>query len=296
MSGGAAAPHENAFELLGLELEATEAQIRTAYRKRSLQLHPDKVRDVPPDVAADRFHRLTLAYEELMSTSKHAELIQKLQQERDRQARRSVYDDRRRAMAADLEQREEQDRRAKLEREQRRQERERLISVLREEGRALRIAQHEALLSVWQARASASAAAAAPAPPAPPTTVLLRFPTEQAPELLGAPTTSDENVLSTPLAGALRDAYGDVIDMHVKRSHKKRREVTVQVRFATASSAAQAVADGEHLHCTHPLLQDCWLGWPKDGQELPLAAHATDFDVDYEARTLARLRAAATLA
>lgn len=33
----------NPYELLGITLEATEAEIRTAYRQRSLKVHPDRV-------------------------------------------------------------------------------------------------------------------------------------------------------------------------------------------------------------------------------------------------------------
>lgn len=34
----------NPYELLGLSIEATEAEIKTAYRQRSLKVHPDRVR------------------------------------------------------------------------------------------------------------------------------------------------------------------------------------------------------------------------------------------------------------
>ena len=35
------------YELLGLKIEATEQEIRTAYRQRSLKVHPDRVRQIP---------------------------------------------------------------------------------------------------------------------------------------------------------------------------------------------------------------------------------------------------------
>jgi curved DNA-binding protein CbpA len=35
----------NPYELLELKLEATEQEIRTAYRQRSLKVHPDRVRN-----------------------------------------------------------------------------------------------------------------------------------------------------------------------------------------------------------------------------------------------------------
>lgn len=33
----------NPYELIGVGLEATEAEIKTAYRQRSLKVHPDRV-------------------------------------------------------------------------------------------------------------------------------------------------------------------------------------------------------------------------------------------------------------
>ena len=38
----------NAYELLGLTIEATEGEIKTAYRQRSLKVHPDRVSKVSP--------------------------------------------------------------------------------------------------------------------------------------------------------------------------------------------------------------------------------------------------------
>lgn len=34
---------QNPYELLDVKLEATEQEIRTAYRQRSLKVHPDRV-------------------------------------------------------------------------------------------------------------------------------------------------------------------------------------------------------------------------------------------------------------
>ena len=37
-------PETNPFEILGLGVEATEQEIKSAYRKLSLKVHPDRVR------------------------------------------------------------------------------------------------------------------------------------------------------------------------------------------------------------------------------------------------------------
>ena len=149
---------QDAFQMLGVAADASEAEIRTAFRKRSLQLHPDKAKDVDPEVAAERFHRLTVAFEELMNPKTRSELAERLQRDRERRARRSAYDDRRREMAADLERREDEERHARLWREQRRREREQAIVALREQGRSMRIDKHEQLLKEWQARSRGGAA------------------------------------------------------------------------------------------------------------------------------------------
>lgn len=54
------------FRLLRVDIDATPADIKAAYKARSLELHPDKNR--APD-AAEQFLRLQQAYETLMDAS-----------------------------------------------------------------------------------------------------------------------------------------------------------------------------------------------------------------------------------
>lgn len=319
----------DAFALLGIETDATEAQIRTAYRKRSLQWHPDKVRDLPQDVAADRFHKLSLAYEQLMNPGTRADLAQKMEQERERRARHDAFDSRRKQMAADLEEREAYERQIKAQRERARREHAQRVSALREEGHAMRVDKHEKLLKEWQARQAPSSSlpqkrkADDELPPLGPmdTTALLRFPVEQLDEMGGD--ALFENAQTTPLAAALVTSYGPLATLAVKPP-KKRREVSALATFTDIQAASRAVEQGSALRCTHPLLEETWIGWgdanfkarasvpervaywqahptaPRDAPSDAVPAPAPEatpkaglLDAEYEAQTLQRLQRAA---
>ena len=330
LPGSNAVEWEDAFKLLGIDERASESQIRTAYRKRSLQFHPDKARDIPPDAAAERFHRLTLAYEALLDPSSRARLLETLENEKARRKRQSAFDDRRKSMAADLERREELDRVQRVKSEQKRRERERRILALREEGRTMRVERHERLLERWQqsSRTSQSFASTASTPSAdglPPwgpsdSSVLIRFPSEQAVSMWGADTLP-HNLLQTPLGEALTLSYGPLSSVHIKPSQKRRREVSVIASFEHGVHAWRAVTEGSDLRCSHILLQDCWIGWwdPSTGKaathpparvqawiqggvsarDAPVETRtphdaADEFDYEYEASTLARLRQVAS--
>lgn len=58
------------YDVLGVARNATEQDIRAAFRKRARELHPDVNRDDP--LAADRFKELNEAHEVLSSTDKRA--------------------------------------------------------------------------------------------------------------------------------------------------------------------------------------------------------------------------------
>ncbi|WFD36058.1 hypothetical protein MCUN1_002929 [Malassezia cuniculi] len=253
----------DALALLGVAPDATEAQIRTAYRKRSLQLHPDKAKDVPPDIAAERFHSLTLAFESLMDPDTRASMRERAEQELARKQRQSAFDDRRRAMAADLERREAEDRQARVERAAREKERAQLVAALREAGLNMRVERHERLLRDWQHAAASKkrrhSEAAAPPVGENDGRVLVRFPVDQRNELLGDAAADD--VSASPLAGALAQTYGDVKAIHMRPSRKQRSEVSVIAVFSSVGDAWRAVNDGGDLRCPHPLLADAWIGW-----------------------------------
>lgn len=50
-------PEINPYELLGLSTEANDQDIRTAYRKLSLKVHPDRVCAIPASIHRSRLSR-----------------------------------------------------------------------------------------------------------------------------------------------------------------------------------------------------------------------------------------------
>lgn len=302
----------DALALLGIAPDATEAQIRTAYRKRSLQLHPDKAKDVPQDIAAERFHSLTLAFEALMDPSTRANMRERAERDKARQERQSAFDGRRREMAADLERREAEDRAARAERAAREREEAQLIAALREAGHTMRIERHERLLREWQqVNVPRKRRHSEDAPPVGEQDgrVLVRFPMDQRGALLGD---AVADASGSPLAGALEQTYGSIKSLMVRQSRKQRSEVSVIAIFASVASAWRAVTDGTDLRCPHPQLADAWIGWcdvtgrasepPAYVAHMAQKSTATEappvlpssgaLDIGYEAATLSRLRAA----
>ena len=71
------------YELLNVEQDATSAQIRAAYRKLALELHPDKAKGETGWVdSTARFIKVSEAYEVLSSAKKRAEYDAKLKANR----------------------------------------------------------------------------------------------------------------------------------------------------------------------------------------------------------------------
>lgn len=129
---------EDYFGVLGVSPDATDAEIKKAYHKLSLSLHPDKARDVEQAVAVARFQEMKLAYEVLMDPAARLAAAERQKVDRARKERRSAYEGKRKEMADELERREEEDRVKRKKQGDAQRDMQRTLEKLREEGRRLR--------------------------------------------------------------------------------------------------------------------------------------------------------------
>ncbi|KAL4254617.1 Pre-mRNA-splicing and ERAD-associated protein [Abortiporus biennis] len=126
----------NPYELIGVGLESTEAEIKTAYRQKSLKVHPDRNRGNPD--AARKFHELNQAYELLLDPLRRMALDAKMRLKEARKQRFAKFDTKRKNMVDDLEERERAFKKTKLEKEQKQNDMWRENERIMEEGRILR--------------------------------------------------------------------------------------------------------------------------------------------------------------
>lgn len=92
------------YGLLGIEIGATEAEVRKAYRKKALQCHPDKNPDNPK--AAELFQELSKALEILIDASARAAYDKLLNAKKAAQLRTQQLDSKRQKLKEELEERE----------------------------------------------------------------------------------------------------------------------------------------------------------------------------------------------
>ncbi|QIW94825.1 hypothetical protein AMS68_000343 [Peltaster fructicola] len=118
---------EDFYALLELESSATEAEIRRAYRQTARKYHPDKV-GASNQAALEKFHLLQIAYG-ILSDDSLKELYDNGRRARQEQeARKSAFSDRRKAMVEELERRESNGRKRKVEEQQAEQRLEQLAA------------------------------------------------------------------------------------------------------------------------------------------------------------------------
>lgn len=105
-------PNFDIYAFLSIPPTATVAEVRKAYRKHSLLYHPDKNSDPS---AVEKFHYLNLAYDILTSPAARAAYDNVRKARAAKAERTAKYDDERRRMQRDLESREQDAKRRKLE-------------------------------------------------------------------------------------------------------------------------------------------------------------------------------------
>ncbi|BGO96460.1 hypothetical protein RTG_02175 [Rhodotorula toruloides ATCC 204091] len=120
------------YALLGIDSTATSGEIRKAYRQRSLKVHPDRNPDDPQ--AAALFHELSIAVDVLSDPSKRSTFDSLLAARNARKARFAALDNKRKAMAEELERSERESKRAREGERSKKME----VERLKEEGRRLR--------------------------------------------------------------------------------------------------------------------------------------------------------------
>ena len=93
------------YGILGVKKEASDKEIKKAYRKKALGLHPDKN---PSADAAKQFHQLQEAYEFIMDPAKRAKFNMHMENNAKQAVRREQMDSVLRKKREDLEKREKQ--------------------------------------------------------------------------------------------------------------------------------------------------------------------------------------------
>ncbi|KII87804.1 hypothetical protein PLICRDRAFT_111887 [Plicaturopsis crispa FD-325 SS-3] len=131
----------NAYELLEVKMESTDQEIKTAYRQRSLKVHPDRNRNNPD--AARKFHELNQAYELLLDPLRRLALDAKLRIVLARKERFSNYDAKRKNLVEELEERERAHKKARVEKQKSEIERHNEEERIKEEGRKRRAEMEE---------------------------------------------------------------------------------------------------------------------------------------------------------
>ncbi|KAI5118484.1 hypothetical protein M0805_003516 [Coniferiporia weirii] len=144
---------KNPYELLNVGLESTEQEIKSAYRKLSLKVHPDRNPNNPN--AAQKFHELNQAYELLLDPLRRLALTSSVRAKEARKARFSKYDQKRKNLQEELEERERAFKKQKLDKAKEARERENENERIKVAGRKLREEKEEALKKQSEAAAVA---------------------------------------------------------------------------------------------------------------------------------------------
>ncbi|EIN08632.1 DnaJ-domain-containing protein [Punctularia strigosozonata HHB-11173 SS5] len=230
------------YVLLGLQLEATDPEIRKAYRQRSLKVHPDRNPDNPD--APRLFHELTQAYELLLDPLRRMALDAKQRLARARKERFAAYDTKRKAMVEELEERERAFKKARVEKVQQERRRAAETEKIKEEGRRMREERERRREEEEAGARRAAEAEAAAGEDDPPvlgsydTTVRLKYQISARPTLVTA-----ESLVTLLAPFGIADASSVVLSMKPpkKAPHKPPKFATALVPFTQIGAAFAAV-------------------------------------------------------
>ncbi|RXW17432.1 hypothetical protein EST38_g8422 [Candolleomyces aberdarensis] len=238
------------YELLNVSIEATDQEIKSAYRQRSLKVHPDRNPNNPD--AARKFHELNQAYELLLDPLRRLALDAKLRVKQARAERFKTYDTKRKNLVEELEERERAFKKARVQKQKEEVEVYHQTERIKEEGRRMReerekaTKERERLAEEEQKHASMDADSELEPPPLDQfdTTVRLKYSLKSHSEL-----TTKENIASYLSPFGSVDVDSIVFSMKAKKSKSKSKgsgeaaptHATALVPFKTISDAYAAV-------------------------------------------------------
>ena len=248
-------PEENPYELLDLSQEATDAEIRTAYRTRSLKVHPDRVRlpfrrltlfshrtlqNRHDPNAAQKFHALTVASTLLLDPLRRLALDAQLRLSAAKKARFAAYDNKRKVLVTELEEREREFKKSRLEQEKQRAAREGEDDRIKEAGRRMREERERRLEELARTKAEEVPTEAdenAPPPLGPyDTTIRVKF------TLSAFPSLNTASALASHLSrfGEI-DEGAVVLSIKPKKAGKKKRSTEKGADESAGEKAVNAV-------------------------------------------------------
>ncbi|KAI0002575.1 hypothetical protein BJV74DRAFT_933116 [Russula compacta] len=250
---------KNAYEVVGVGSDATEADIKKAFRQRSLKTHPDRR---PHHHTARLFHELTQAHELLLDPLRRMALDAKLRIQEARKQRYASFDKKRKAMLEELEEAERADKQAKSAEAVKRQKYAQEAEQIRDAGRRM-VEERQAELRRQQEQAERTAKDAQDELEPPPlgehdTTVRLKYPLAKYPHL----TTTD--ALHAFMSGTFGPVDRDSIVLSMKppkkAAHKPPKYASAAVPFKTIADAHAAVCASRRADRGLDEFEIAWMG------------------------------------
>ncbi|KAG7100047.1 hypothetical protein E1B28_001832 [Marasmius oreades] len=247
----------NPYELLSVTTESTEQEIRTAYRQRSLKVHPDRNPNNPD--AARKFHELNQAYELLLDPLRRLALDAKLRAKQARAERFKNYDNKRKNLVQELEERERAFKKAKSGKMKDEAVRSEQAEKIKEEGRRLREEKQKQLKKELEARKQESQTDEMEAPELEPTdtTVRIKYNLAEHPTL-----TNPEAIAALFKSFGETDTETIVVSLRPpkKAPHKPPKYGTALVVFKRIADAFAAVCASGRLERGLNAIEVGWVG------------------------------------